>query len=63
MPETSTIVALAIAAVLGAAGGVFLLLSGSRGLVLLDRMYGAPNPGVLRPLADRVPGGQGADAD
>ena len=53
MPELSTLIVLAIAGAIGAAGGVLLLLSGSRGMVMLDRMYGAPLPGKLRPLQDR----------
>jgi hypothetical protein len=53
MLETSTIVALVIAAVVGAAGGVFLLLSGSRGMVFMDKLYGPPWPGKLRPKKDR----------
>lgn len=61
MPELSTLVALFVAAVIGAVGGLFLLRSGMGGLTLMDRMYGAPNPGKLRPLAER--GGSAPAAD
>jgi hypothetical protein len=53
MPELSTLVALLVAAVIGAVGGLFLLRSGMGGLTLMDRLYGAPNPGKLRPLPER----------
>jgi hypothetical protein len=53
MPEFSTLVALIVAAAMGAVGGLLLLRSGLGGLSLLDRMYGAPNPGVLRKPQDR----------
>jgi hypothetical protein len=54
MPELSTLAALAVAAVLAAVGGLLLLRSGLGGLNLLDRMYGAPNPGVLRRRDERT---------
>jgi hypothetical protein len=53
MPELSTLIALLVAAVVGAVGGLLLLRSGMGGLKQLDRMYGAPNPGVLRKREDR----------
>jgi hypothetical protein len=53
MLAASTAVALLVAGFSGGAGAVLLLLSADRGMVFLDRIYGPPLPGVLKPVDQR----------
>lgn len=53
MSASCTPLVLALCAVLSAMGGLLLMHSGQRGMIYIDRLYGAPMPGRLRPAADR----------
>lgn len=53
MSASCTPLVFALCAVLSAMGGLLLMHSGQRGMTYIDRLYGAPMPGRLRPAADR----------
>lgn len=53
MCASCTPLILALCAMLSALAGLLLMHSGLQGLACIDRLYGAPMPGRLRPEAER----------